>query len=104
MAVMVTSIVIGLAVHRGSKNDVVEIHPARTVPEMPKSLPPPKDAQARGIPGGPFTGLRKGSSHMQSQSAPPRKKSNLPPRNLPAPAPLSEQKALVLLAQNHPRL
>jgi hypothetical protein len=108
VAVMVTLIVLGFAVRRGSKNDVVEIHPARTAPEMPKSLPPRKDAEERGIlRSGPMAGPPKSFKRRRNPVVAPVQQvesasSKVP---FPAPAPLSEQeKALVLLAQNHPQV
>jgi hypothetical protein len=108
VTVMVMLIVLGIAVRRGAKNDVVEIHPTRTVPEMPKSLPPPKDAQARGILHvGPVAGLpKKIKPRAIPVEAPMQRVESASARvPFPAPAPLSkEEKALVMLAQNHPQV
>ena len=108
VAAMVTLIVLGLAVRRAAKNDVVEIHPGRTVPEMLKALPPPKDAQNRGIMAlGPVAGPTKRFKRPGIPVAPPvqRVQSASARVPFPAPAPLNEEeKALVLLAQNHPQV
>jgi hypothetical protein len=75
---------------------------------MPKSSPPSKDAQAKGIIArGPVSGRKKYAASNTSRSTNPSQKLESATAKIPfpAPAPLNEQeKALVMLAQNHPQV
>jgi hypothetical protein len=108
VAAMVMLIVLGIAVRRASKTDVVKIQPAKTAPETPKSLPPQKDAGKRDIihPG---SEAAKRSVAVRNTNAGPRPQqkteSIAASTPIPAPAPLSPQeKALILLARNNPEV
>jgi len=106
VAAMVILIVLGIAVRRGAKNDVVEVKSTKAVPEIPKVVSPQPEVESQKIVGSVTVPPRK-SNRRAIPVAPPVQKVEYAATKVPfpAPAPLTDQeKALVLLAQNHPQV
>jgi hypothetical protein len=106
VAAMVILIVLGIAVRRGAKNDVVEVRPTQSAPEIPKVASPQHNLATQHNVAS-IAGPTKRTKRRAVQVATPGQKVESASTKVPfpAPAPLTDQeKALVLLAQNHPQV
>ena len=105
VAAMVILIVLGLAVRRGTKSDVVAVRPAKAVPETPKAVTPQPNVASQDVASASDSAKR--IKRREGSKARPVQKveSETAKVSFPAPAPMNDQeKALVMLAQNHPQV